>query len=133
MRIGRVSRRGWSGSLVLALLFTLFASAAYACPLRRDTAATQAVTPCTEMVSVGMALAADQPGLCMQHCQFGNTQQPPDASLGLQAPPMALTRLFVVAPMATTDVRGPPRLQRERVRERAPRLALSIAHCCLRT
>ena len=132
MRIGRVLRRWWSGTLVLALLFTQLATAAYACPAGRSNATTTAGVPCAEMVAVGMALDAEQPALCMQHCQFGNTQQPPDAGLGLQAPPVALTMRFVVAPAPPAGACGPPQSQLERVHDRTPPLALSIANCCWR-
>lgn len=132
MRIGRVLRRWWSGTLVLALLFTQLATAAYACPAGRSDATTTTAVPCAEMVAVGMALDAEQPALCMQHCQFGNTQQPPDAGLGLQAPPVALTTRFVVAPTPAAGACGPPLLQRERVHDRTPPLAFSIANCCWR-
>ena len=132
MRIGRVFRRWWSGTLVLAVLFTQLATAAYACPAGRSDATTTVAVPCAEMVAVSMALDAEQPALCMQHCQFGNTQLPPDAGLGLQAPAVALTMRFVVAPALPAGACGPPLLQRERVHDRTPPLALSIANCCWR-
>lgn len=132
MRIGRVLRRWWSGTLVLALLFTQLATAAYACPAGRNDANTTAGIPCAEMVAVGMALDAEQPALCLQHCQFGNTQQPPDPGLGLQAPPAGLTLRFVVAPAPSADASSPPPSRRERVHDRKSPLALSIANCCWR-
>lgn len=118
-----------------AVLFTQLATAAYACPMNRsgtDAPAAMAGLPCAEMLGSGVVLDPEQPGLCLQHCQFGNTQQPADAPPSLQAPSVAPPMLFVVVPAPLADVDAARWLQRQRVRERSPALALSIAHCCYR-
>ena len=130
-------RRWVSGGLILAVLFVQLASAAYACPMQRSGTpqpSPMAGMPCADPTAAGTALDAEQPGLCLQHCQFGATQQPPplDAVATLLAPALPTPFLFVIAPVRTAEIDGLRWLQRQRTRERTPSLAFSITHCCWR-
>jgi hypothetical protein len=126
----RIFRRWIAGTLVFAILFTQIATASYACPLyaAAGEAETASVMPCAEMAGTTMALDAEQPGLCQQHCQFGHTQQAGDAAALLALPAPLLTLLFVLTPAAPTQANStaadPSR------RDAAP--PLSVLHCCYR-
>jgi hypothetical protein len=139
MRARLGTRRWLCGTLVLAVLFAQLATAAHACPAGRaaggaaDVASApmaQAAMPCAEMLGAGMPLDADEPGLCQQHCQFGNTQHCGDAAQPL---PMATLALLYVVPQPVLAL---PAVAAwgwtGAYRERAPPLPHSIAHCCYR-
>ena len=140
MLIRRSLRRGWSGVLACAVLFTQLVTTAHACPLAgaMNGASARAAMPCAEMsAEMSTGASADRPelaalGVCQQHCQFGTTQQPAEPMqvlLAAVAMP-ALLFVLVVAPPALHE--APAWQLRERGRERAPPLALSVAHCCFR-
>ncbi len=123
---------------MVAMLFTQLATAAYACPAMHSGQpqdggmAGMAGMPCAAMAPASMALDADQPGLCMQHCQFGSTQQPADAPqpFGVAAP--ALLPLFTLAPAAVTPGLPAAWTAHRRQLERVPRAPHSLVHCCWR-
>ncbi len=126
-------RRWLSGWLVLAILFTQVATAAHACPMMQGAA--MAGMPCAQAAMASgpaASLDADQPGVCQQHCQFGHTHQPAAPDQTPHAPAIVPVLLFELAvadaPRADTTAWA----QRARVRDRAPPLAHSIAHCCYR-
>lgn len=130
MVLHRSTRRWLGGLLVLAILFTQFATAAYACPgLARGSTAVQgsdASTPCD--------MDPAQPGLCRAHCQFGSTQTPA-ADVQLDAAPVAALLALFLPGLAIAAPRGasaPGRRERARRRDRSPPRALSILHCCFR-
>ena len=123
------------GILSMALLFSQIAVASYACPAMGEQArsaevAAMAGMPCAEMMAAGVPLDPEQPTLCMQHCQFGSTTQVVDHVPAVFAPVTAFPSLFTVS----VDER--PELsswaEDERLRDRRPPLAHSIAHCCYR-
>lgn len=123
--------------LIGAMLFTQLAIAAYACPVIGNALADDSVAmtgmPCAEVVVASGSLDAAQPGLCLQHCQYGSNQQVADPSALAPLPVAALAALFELAPapLATT-LAGPGWAVRERSRDRAPPVAHYIAHCCHR-
>lgn len=118
----RILRRWISATLVFAILFTQIATASYACPLYAVDGQAQAM-PCADM-----ALDAEQPGLCQQHCQFGHTQQAGDAAALLALPAPLLTLLFVLTPAA--PLQPNPAAADPSRRDAAP--PLSVLHCCYR-
>ncbi len=132
MVIRRIVRRWLSGLLVLAILFTQVATAAYACPAMAgpDEAAANVAMPCAGMMGAGMALDADQPGLCQQHCQFGNTQQAGDPVHAFALPEVTRALLFTVNPGLDAHVAPPPWAARQARRDGAA--PLSVLHCCYR-
>lgn len=129
MAIPRIVRRWLSSLLVLAILFTQVATAAYACPAM-GASDRAAALPCAGMMGAGMALDADQPGLCQQHCQFGNTQQAGDPAHAFALPEVTRAVLFVVNPELDAHAAPAPWAAREARREAAP--PLCILHCCYR-
>lgn len=136
MRMRRGLRRWLSGAILLAVLFTQVVATAYACPTRRGDAdnppAAQAGMPCADMLAKSAAPSTEQAGQCLHHCQFVSTVAAGDS--GPTVPAVALvTRHFVLAPnQPPAVVDGVPWPQRERVHDRVPRLAHSVAHCCYR-
>ena len=133
-------RRWLTGTLVLALLFAQLATAAYACPAARTAGETGGpelgapsvapAMPCAQMLGAGMLLDADAPGLCQQHCQFGNTQQTGDAVQPL--PLVTLGLLYVISKLELGLPAGAAWGWIDELRDRAPPLPHSIAHCCYR-
>lgn len=115
--------------LVLAFLFTQVATAAYACPA--VSAPSMAGMPCAQMMSAGAALDAEQPGLCQQHCQQGNTQQVGDSSMA-PLPTPVLVALFTLSPVVPLAADGSLLAAHERRRDHAPPPAHSLLHCCYR-
>ena len=135
MTLRRPLARWLSAWLMVAMLFTQIATSAYACPAMNSAQpqhGSMAGMPCAAMVSAGMALDADQPGLCMQHCQFGSTQPPADSPqpFGVAAP--ALLPLFTLAPAAVTPGLPAAWTAHRRQLERVPRAPHSLVHCCWR-
>lgn len=128
MLIRRIFRRWLSSLLVLTILFTQVATAAYACPAYGGSNQAPVKTmPCANMMGSGMALDPEQPGLCQQHCQFGNTQQAGDPAQACALPAVNLAVLFVISPALDAGVASAVQQPR---RERAP--PHSILHCCYR-
>ena len=131
-------RRWLSSWLVLTMLFTQFATAAYACPMaaavsgQGETTAAKAALPCADMMPGGgvAALDPEQPGLCMHHCQDGSLtfDHADPASVPAAAPLPALT----VRVPEPASVDRPAWAAQRRIRERAPPLPHSIDHCCYR-
>lgn len=137
VRFSKVLRSRLIGILSVALVLSQIALAAYACPAvgeRADSAdmAAMAGMPCAQMMAAELPLDPEQPTLCMQHCQFGSTTQVVDHVLAVFAPVTAFPALFTVS----GDERLEPGLsswaEAERLRDRPPPLALSIANCCFR-
>jgi hypothetical protein len=134
-------RRWLSSWLVLAVLFTQLATAAYACPMAvaaagqglgsAATAAATSATPCAERMSGGgAALDPEQPGLCMQHCTDGSQTFDPANAPSVPAPALlpALTlRLPAAASLGLSAWAA-----QQRSRERDPPVPHSIDHCCYR-
>ena len=125
------------GILSMALLFSQFAVASYACPAMGERArsaevAAMAGMPCAEMMAAGLPLDPEQPTLCIQHCQFGSTTQVVDHVPAVFAPVTAFPALFTVSGDDRLDLGLRSWAEDERLRDRPPPLALSIAHCCYR-
>ncbi len=131
-------RRRLSAWLVLAILFTQVATAAYVCPMaapagQREGSSAMVGMPCAQMMSGAGVKALDpaQPGLCMHHCMDASQTFDPAHTPSVPAP----------APLPSLAVRLPERsdpsdLQawsaHRRSRERAPPLPHSLDHCCFR-
>ncbi len=125
--------------LITAVLFSQVAVAAHACPqvLARADAGAMAGMPCAEMMSMApvpdTTLDADQPGLCLQHCQFGSTGgQPADHAAPVGIAIVAWLLLFTLLPTAPRLASRFTWLARQRRRDRAPPPPHSILHCCHR-
>jgi hypothetical protein len=134
MWIPRLLRRAGSGLLAGAVLFVQLVTTAHACPLMTGagTVARQAQLPCAGTPDDAGAPDAGMTGVCQQHCQFGTTQQPAEP-MQLAALPVALPApLFVLAPAPAASPEAPAWRVHDRERERAPPVALSVAHCCYR-
>ncbi|CAN5912930.1 hypothetical protein BH11PSE8_BH11PSE8_02820 [soil metagenome] len=123
----------------MALLFSQIAVAAYACPAmggrdNRGAADTMAMAgmPCAEMMAAGVPLDPEQPALCLQHCQFGTTTQVVDHVSPAFVPVTALPAVFEVSLDQALDTVLSAWAVDERLRDRPPPLALTIAHCCFR-
>ncbi|RZU00894.1 hypothetical protein [Rivibacter subsaxonicus] len=130
------NRRGLSSWLIAAILFIQIATSAYACPMNRlpadDGQDAMAGMPCAEAVSGGVALDADQPGLCQQHCQQGTTQQPVDQTPLPLVQPAAMVPLFSLDPPVPAGADHAQFAAHERRRDHAPPPARSILLCCYR-
>ena len=124
------------GTLLLALLFSQLAVAAYACPAHRaqseDGPATMVGMPCAAMTAAAAELDPDQPVLCLQHCQFGAASCVADQVLPALAHVTAFPALFTVALDAGRHGAPETGAERERLRHRPPPLAHTLAHCCFR-
>jgi hypothetical protein len=125
------------GILSIALLFSQIAVAAYACPAIGERAGAADATamagmPCAEMMAAGVPLDPQQPTLCMQHCQFGSTTQVVDHVPAVFAPVTAFPALFTVSGDERLELGLSSWVDHERLRNRPPPLAHSIAHCCYR-
>ena len=137
VRFSKLLRVRLIGILSVALLLSQIALAAYACPAvgeRADFAdmAAMAGMPCAEMMAAGVPLDPQQPTLCMQHCQFGSTTQVVDHVPAVFAPVTAFPALFTVSVDGRMDLGLSSWAENERLRDRPPPLAHSIAHCCYR-
>jgi len=124
------------GMLSMVILIAQVTIAAYACPAQTsaDDAGAQdmAGMPCAEMMAAGVALDPEQPVLCMQHCQFGSTSHVVDHVSPVFVPAMALPALCNVSLDDGLDAVLSSWAEHERLRDRPPPLAHSIAHCCYR-
>jgi hypothetical protein len=125
------------GLLSVALLFSQIAVAAYACPAmgeRVGSADVEAMAgmPCAEMMAAGVPLDPDQPMLCMQHCQFGSTTQVVDHVPAMFLPVTSFPALFTVSVDDLLALGQSSWAEDDRLRDRPPPLAHSIAHCCYR-
>jgi hypothetical protein len=122
--------------LSIVLLFSQLAVAAYACPAMNgppaNEPATMAGMPCAEMMAAGEPLDPEQPTLCMQHCQFGSTSHVGDHLPSVFAPVTAFPALFTVSFDERLHLALRSWAEDDRVRDRPPPLAHSIAHCCYR-
>lgn len=137
VRFSKLLRSRLIGILSVALLLSQIALAAYACPAvgeRADSAdvAAMAGMPCAEMMAAGVPLDPEQPTLCMQHCQFGSATQGVDHAPAVFAPVTAFPALFTVAADERRDSGLSSWAEDQRLRDRPPPLAHSIAHCCYR-
>ena len=123
---------------MLAVLFTQLATAAYACPMLNGmleqpaASSDEATMPCAAMMSggAGAMLDADQPGLCLQHCQAGS-QTVDQANPSSVTAPVLLSVLTVRA-SEPADLHRPAWSAHQRSRASAPPLPHSIDHCCYR-
>ncbi len=128
--------RWLSSWVVLALLFTQLATAAYACPmvsaaLEQGAASADAEEmPCAATMSPGVMLDADQPGLCLQHCQVGS--QTVDQTNPASVPVPALLPTPTVRTPEPSRLHRPAWAAHQRSRDGAPPLPHSIDHCCYR-
>ena len=138
MLLSKPLRRWLSSWLVLAMLFTQLASAAYVCPMATSVvrqvggSTSTGAMPCeTTMPGAGAAmLDTEQPGLCMQHCQDGS-QTVDNAHLSSIPSPMLLPTLARWVPEpARLDF--PAWAAQQRLRERGPELPLCINFCSYR-
>ena len=123
----------------MALVFSQIAVAAYACPAMSERTdrelsdmTAMAGMPCAEITAAGMPLDPEQPTLCMQHCQFGSTTQVVDHVSAVFAPVTAFPALFTVSGDERLELGLSSWAEDERLRDRPPPLAHSIAHCCYR-
>lgn len=123
----------------MALLFSQIALAAYACPAMSERTgrvsgdmAAMAGMPCAEMMATGVPLDPEQPTLCLQHCQFGSTTQVVDHVPPVFTPVTAFPSLFTVTFDERLDLCLSSWAEDERLRDRPPPIAHSIAHCCYR-
>ena len=136
MLLRRIARRWIGGLLIATLLFAQLAVAAHACAALQPGSATQSdastTMPCAMMQGGTMALDREAPGLCQQHCQFGNAQASGDAAVALSVPPFlpALLRVVNVEP-ADEPVRS-AWVENERRRDLARPPPHSTLHCCHR-
>jgi hypothetical protein len=138
MLLRRSLRRWLSGWLVLAVLFTQLATAAYACPMATTAAgqggesADRPAMPCAAMMSgaAGLRLDTEQPGLCMQHC-WGGSQTFDNANPASIPAPTPLPTLTVRA-QEPAGAALPAWAAHRRSRDSAPPLPHSIDHCCYR-
>lgn len=139
LSLSRSLRRWLSGWLVLAVLFTQLATAAYTCPmlsgaLEQGTAASDMATmPCAGMTAPGTAevmLDAAQPGLCLQHCQVGS--QTVDQSNTAAVPAWAALQALTVRVPEPATLDRAAWAAHQRSRDGAPPLPHSIHHCCYR-
>ena len=136
VRPRRIPLRWLAGWLIATILFSQLAVAAYVCPQARAAgdhgAAAMAGMPCAAMMGSASALDPDQPGLCLQHCQFGSTgAQPADPASAVVVTFVALL-LFTLIPTVARPAGGLVWLTRVRRRDRAPPPPHSILHCCHR-
>lgn len=137
VRFSRLLRSRIIGILSMALVLSQIALAAYACPAvgeRSDSAdmAAMAGMPCAEMMAAGLPLDPEHPTLCMQHCQFGSTTQVVDHVPPVFAPVTAFPVLFTVSGGERLELGLSSLAEAERLRDRPPPLALSVANCCFR-
>lgn len=122
--------------LAMTLLFGQMAVAAYVCPATSSqTAVTvldMAGMPCAERMADGAPLDPEQPALCMQHCQFGATSQVVDHLPTVFVPATAFGPTLRVEVDEGRQAGLRSWAEAERLRDRPPPLAHSIAHCCFR-
>jgi len=122
--------------LSMVLLFAQIAVAAYACPAMGNQAdglaSDMAGMPCAEMMAAGAQLDPEQPTLCMQHCQFGTVSHSVDHVPLVLAPATALPAVLTISVDDRLDRLLSSWAEDERLRDRPPPLAHSIAHCCFR-
>lgn len=136
---GRAGLRAWLGvALVVLMLFSRLAVAAYVCPNLVGTDSGRAMTPCAEMVAYDQAQDQDQaqdplqPLLCQQHCQWGQGEQT-GSGQALSAAALPPAPLWVVLPAAAQDLsaQGPASVLAP-AQERPPPAPLRTLLCCLR-
>jgi hypothetical protein len=137
VRLSQRIRARLIGILSMVLLFSQIAVASYTCPTMGERAgsadvAAMAGMPCAEMMTAGVPLDPDQPTLCMQHCQFGSTTQVVDHVPAVFASVTAFPALFTVSVDERLGLGLRSWTDHERLRDRPPPLAHSIAHCCFR-
>jgi hypothetical protein len=134
MTMRRPLRRWVSGWFVLMIVLAQIVTAAYACPQvpAAIEAGSMAGMPCASDEPAPISLDAEQPALCVQHCQFGSTQAFSDASLS--QPPAGPTHAALVfpAPSVAMAADGPASAERDGGRNRAPPPTHALLHCCLR-
>ncbi len=139
MRFSQRLRARLIGIVSIVLLFSQIAVAAYACPAmseRTDQVSSDMIAmagmPCAAMMAAGVPLDPEQPTLCMQHCQFGSTTQVVDHLPAVFVPVTAFPALFTVSGDERLDLGLSSWAEDDRLRDRPPPLAHSIAHCCYR-
>lgn len=127
------------GFLSMAVLFAQLAVAAYICPAMGERPGTESAgmaamagMPCAEMMAADAAIDSEHPTLCMQHCQFGSTAHAVDQGSPAFVAVTALPVVFEVSANTAADKTLNAWARVERLRDRPPPLAHSIAHCCFR-
>lgn len=135
LHLTRNARIWWSRGLIASLLFLQLASAAYACAMPSAAAGggSMADMPCAQAMAHGglLAMDAEQPGLCLEHCKGGSQTLEPGSAAGVVAP--ALVALFVIAAAdEPPSDQASAWLAQERNRDGAPPLPHAILHCCFR-
>lgn len=130
---GGAGLRAWlSGALVVLMLFSRLAVAAYVCPNLAGTDSGRAMTPCAEMVAQDQAADPLQPLLCQQHCQWGHGEQT-GVGQALTAAALPPAPLWVVLPAAAQDLSAQgPVSALALAPERPPPAPLRTLLCCLR-
>ena len=112
---------------IIAVLFTQFAGAAYACPLlNRDAAAQIQIADKADATCDDRDMA--QPAMCQHHCQDGqqiNNDSPLDPS-ALAFVPAFVVSLAVTTTTLETSIVAAPSLHH------ATSPPLSIRNCCFR-
>ena len=83
-------------------------------------------------MAAGVPLDAEQPTLCMQHCQFGSVSQVVDHVPAVLVAATALPPTLTVFVDEGRDADFRSWAENERLRDQPPPLPLSIAHCCFR-
>jgi len=135
MAFGRPIRRWLTSWLVLAVLFTQFATAVYSCPLGSvspdQVPSPQAAIPCAAMMDMGtVSLDPAQPGLCIEHCKpSAQTIDPLHAPTATT--PAVISMVELILPHDEPHAGGPSLNARSQSAERPPP-PLSILHCCYR-
>ncbi len=119
---------------IVAMLLMQLAVSAYACPMSAhspDLVASQAETempgPCGSM---GGKIDPEQPGLCLQHAQYGFQTTTPAETPAVLPVVLAPALVVEVVPEGLAIATLP--MLRPRDRRWSEPLALSILHCCFR-
>lgn len=131
-RCGGRLGHGIAALLVVLMLFSRVAVAAYACPVAAPSAmsASAAAMPCGEM-EAGLP-DPDQPLLCQQHCSFGHGEQSGPQEAPQPAPEAPSTGWWPLLPVDADHLAGTALAQQPRQRDRPPPLPLRTTLCCLR-
>lgn len=113
------NRRLFAIWLMVSLLFTQLAVAAYACPVAQQSQAAM-LLPCAQAMGQAGSIDKAQPSLCVQHCLYGNSHPQPAVDLG-QHTPAALPVVFGV-PLALAGLEPQDTLltRSDDSRDRAP-------------
>lgn len=131
MKGTRLLRRWLSGAVLLALLFTRLATAAYACP---SVLAAAAAMPCigSSADELHQPMEAGEAALCLEHCKSGAQAVDAGHAPTPAAPASYPTLVVQLADADAGDVAAPSWTARALARERAPPPVCRVLYCCLR-